>query len=73
MGRMEEYYLWKRGELNKKMSKETIDLFKTEPTDYQLVALDAYDKRLLKIGILAILTYALIGFMYGYMTGVFYG
>ena len=73
MGRMEEYYLWKKGELNKKMSQETIDFFKTSPTEEQLIALESYDKKILKIVIIALLAYAGVGFMYGFMVGVFYG
>ena len=71
---MEEYYLWKKGELNKKMSNETLEFFRTNPSDEQLIALEKYDKKILKIVIIALLAYAGIGFMYGLTAGwLFYG
>ena len=72
MGRMEEYYLWKKGELNKKMSKETLDFFKTEPTNEQLIALEAYDKRMLWVVIFTMVSFFAIGIMYGFTGGIIY-
>ena len=73
MGRMEEYYLWKKNELNRKMAKETIDFFKTNPTDEQLIALEHYDKKILLLVILALAVYTLFGGMIGYGLGVMAG
>ena len=67
MGRMEEYYLWKKGELNKKMARESIEFFKTSPTDEQLMALEAMDKKTLTIVIIGLIAYALVGFLYGFL------
>ena len=69
MGRLEEYTLWKKGELNKKMSRETIDIFKTNPTEEQLLAFDAYDKRILIIFLFGIFTYLIIGLIWGFTLG----
>jgi len=70
MGRMEEYYLWKRGELNKKLAPETLELFRTDLTDEQLVALEKYDKKILFLFIFGIIAYGLLGFLVGLSVGV---
>jgi len=70
MGRMEEYYLWKRGELNKKMDSTTLEMFKTNPTDDQLIAWEAYDKRLILLFILGIALYGFFGYIVGLIVGV---
>ena len=73
MGRMEEYYLWKKGELNKKMSETTLNLFRTTLDDEQLIALEKYDKRTLYIVVIGLISYLTVGFLYGYLVGAFYG
>ena len=70
MSRMDEYYLWKRGELNKKLWKETIELFKTNLNDEQIIALNNYDKKFLIMFLLGILIYGIFGFFLGLIAGV---
>ena len=70
MSRMDEYYLWKRGKLNKKLWKETIELFKTNLNDEQILALNNYDKKFLIMFLLGILVYGIFGFFIGLIAGV---
>jgi len=70
MSRMDEYYLWKRGKLNKKLWKETIELFKTNLNDEQILALNNYDKKFLIMFLLGILVYGIFGFFLGLIAGV---
>ena len=70
MSRMDEYYLWKRGKLNKKLWKETIELFKTNLNDEQIIALNNYDKKFLIMFLLGILIYGIFGFFLGLIAGV---
>ena len=70
MSRMDEYYIWKRGKLNKKLWKETIELFKTNLNDEQILALNNYDKKFLIMFLLGILVYGIFGFFLGLIAGV---
>jgi len=80
MGRLEEYNLWKKGRLNKKMSNETIAMFEAIDRIYDqgdedaledlIINWDEYDKKTLLLYIISILVYGLFGFLIGLTAGV---